>query len=310
MKSGPKTLLSAVIAASFSLPVYAQDGFSGTYQSAQPQQWQPLAPQQGYAPMQQQQQSYGQQPQGGFPAQQGGYPAQQGGYPPQQGGYPPQQAGYPPQQAGYPPQQGGYPPQQGGNPPGLYQGGAQPPGQMSTFYGYASEAGQQQQAGASTQAMPPMQGPYSGGGGTPQGAFYQQPAMQQGMPPPQQGMPPMQQGMPPMQGQTQADDTANDVQEEPEHTDKFAGVKKAGKIVAGVGAGVAGVYLLNKAMNRMNPMYGNSGYGGYPPPGYGYGGYPPQGYGYGGYPPPPYGGMPYGGYPSTGNPLLNMFLHH
>jgi hypothetical protein len=132
----------------------------------------------------------------------------------------------------------------------------------------------------------------------------------------QQGMPPMQSQMqqPPMQGQTEVDDAANDAQQEPEHSDKFAGVKKAGKIVAGVGAGVAGVYLLNKAMNRMNPMYGNGGYGGYPLAGYGgYGGYPPPGYGYGGYPPPPYGGMggmPYGGYPSTGNPLLNMFLHH
>jgi hypothetical protein len=280
------------MAASFGLPVYAQDGFSGTYQSAPPQQWQPLAPQQGYAPVQQAQQQqppYGQQ-------------TMQGSYPPQQGGYPPQQGGYQPQQSGYPPQQGGYPPQ------GSYQGGGAP----STMYGYASQQGMQSQAGASTQAMPPMQGPYSGGGGTPQGAYYQQPPMQQGMPPMQQGMPPMQSQQQPMQGQTQIDDTANDIQQdEPEHTDKLAGVKKAGKIVAGVGAGVAGVYLLNKAMNRMNPMYGNGGFGGgYPPPGYGYGGYPPPGYGYGGYPPPPYGGMPYGGYPSTGNPLLNMFLHH
>jgi hypothetical protein len=88
--------------------VYAQDGFNGQYQSAPPQQWQPVAPQQGYgAPPPQ---DFSQQ---GYPQYQGGAPNTQysagqfqpGGQQPLQGysqfdyqhGYTPQQRAYPDQ---------------------------------------------------------------------------------------------------------------------------------------------------------------------------------------------------------------------
>lgn len=89
--------------------VSAQDGFNGQYQSAPPQQWQPVAPQQGYgAPPAQDFSQQGYSPQQGAPNSQ--YGAQQfqpaGGQQPIQGytqfdyqnGYTPQQRAYPDQQ--------------------------------------------------------------------------------------------------------------------------------------------------------------------------------------------------------------------
>ncbi len=294
----------AAVLLSIAPPGFANDGFSGSYSQVPPQQWQPLS--QGYPQGQYAQpgQQYGQPQQAPYAQGQYAQPGQQYGQAQQapyaQGQYaqPGQQYGQAQQQAPY--AQGQYAQagqQYGQQQPAPYEQSQS--GQSPTYYGYANEQQAQQYA---QQTAGYGQGAPQSYGGPPNGAGYS------GPPQGRQGnlqaqadgyFNSLDQGQNAQNAQSaQATQDSSD-QTESSGSGAGAGLKKAGKILAGVGASVAGAYIMNRAY-RKSPM----GMMGVPPqygmpmmsPGYG-GGYG----GYGGYGCPPGYGTP--GMPVYGSPM-------